>query len=411
MRASAFRTSLLSICFTFVSACTTSLTHEQLAAGIQPKQPGFSYYLPRVRFTVTVTYVLNSCPPGAAEGMPAPIDVSQTVSIIESPVVDDTQHFSVPLKTLTSGWKTTTMTATLYDNQTLHTLGASVDDQTAEVVKGVVGTALSIARTVTLATSVPGVAMQRSVCTPLVYAALQAVDDGQKKLLDSTLSAEQRAAWATVVTAARGPLEFSHSYAIDPTPFRSQQEVRPPSDKIRAWFTNLAVSDLETITTGVRVRGFPVTTAPLPDAWKGAGIIYREPAPVIVEAYSVTSGAERILATLNGRAGQFGAYRIIPLTNGAFENNNISLSFAGNGQLESLTYGTRSRFETIANTVSETATSVETFLAKRAADEEAARQAAAGAEFKAIQAETELLKAKADKIEQERRLRNLGGAP
>ena len=44
------------------SACTTTLTHEQLAAGAQPAEPGFTYYLPRQRFAVTAIYELKSCP-------------------------------------------------------------------------------------------------------------------------------------------------------------------------------------------------------------------------------------------------------------------------------------------------------------------------------------------------------------
>ena len=36
---------LVSLALLGTSACTTTLTHEQLAAGAQPAEPGFTYYL------------------------------------------------------------------------------------------------------------------------------------------------------------------------------------------------------------------------------------------------------------------------------------------------------------------------------------------------------------------------------
>ena len=150
----------------------------------------------------------------------------------------------------------------------------------------------------------------------------------------------------------------------------------------------------------------------MPAEWNGKGIIYRAP-PVVVEACAGDCAAKppNVLTTLDGHVAQLGPYRVVPLKNGAFEKNNVKRSFADNGQLESFSYGTESQLERIATTISETATSVESLIAQKRAADDAAAKEAGGAELKAKQAEKELLKAKADKIEQEQRLRDLGGTP
>ena len=94
---------------------------------------------------------------------------------------------------------------------------------------------------------------------------------------------------------------------------------------------------------------------------------------------------------------------------GPFQKNNLSLSFAANGQLESFTYGQESTIEKIASSASDTSASVEGYLAKKRAADTAAATAAASAELDALKAQTALLNARSDKIEAEQRLTGLGG--
>jgi hypothetical protein len=343
------------------------------------------------------------------------------VSIVESPVVDPTERYSIPITTLTAAWKTTSVSATLYENQTLHTFGATVEDRTGYVVKGVVGTALSIAR---IGVGAPTAAKGPALCQPGVYKALDVVREGQAKLLDPSVDETARARWSGLVVAARASLQITETYNFDPTPEKPALTGQPAPTKLLAWFVNpqlIASARKEdqvrfgrTTSTAMRVNGVPTTVAPIPAALKSQGIIYREPAPVIVqvcpgscdESAPGQDGPE-VLATLQTQAAQFGRYAAIPLVNKGFQKNNLALSFAANGRLESFTYGSESSLEKMATTLSESALSIEGYAATRKAARTAAAEAAAGAELKTLTAETELLRARAEKIEAEARLANL----
>jgi hypothetical protein len=235
MRTGALQNSVLLLCFIGLSACTTSLTYEKLKSGAQPKDPGFSYYLPRQRFTVSVTSVLESCPDEKAVlKRNAELEVAQSATITESPVIDEEQHYSVPLKTLVSGWKTTTLEGTVYPNQTLHTINATIDDRTGAIIKGLIATGISIAR---IALQLPaGIRdeqhnVQQAVCKPEIHEALSKLEEGRTKLLDPTLDADQRAIWVAVVTTAHAALQTSVSYVFDPRPGHLELVESPPEDK------------------------------------------------------------------------------------------------------------------------------------------------------------------------------------
>lgn len=401
-----------------LSGCTTTLTHEQLKLGMQPAEPGFSYYLPRQRFSVTATYELKDCPDAASNDAVAAsrkLVISQTVSIVETPVVDPGELYSIPLSTLTAPWKTTTLTGTVYENQTIHTIGATADDRTAAVTKGALGTVLSLAR---VAIGAPTAAKQ-SLCQPDIYKALDKIREGQTKLQDATVDEKGRAVWSAIITAARTGLQISETYIFDPSAASLEVTRNPSPAKLVAWFANpqliaSAAADQQlqysqTLKTGIRIRDVPAAAAAIPEALKGQGIIYREPAPVVVQVCAGSCGVVQpeVLATLETQAAQFGRYAVIPLVNKAFQKNNLTLSFAANGRLESFTYGSESTLEKMAASLSESATAIEGFLAKRKSANDAAEQAAAGAELKTLKAETDLLKAKADKIEAEAKLANL----
>jgi hypothetical protein len=398
-----------------VCGCTTTLTHERLIVGAQPSEPGFSYYLPRQRFTVIATYELRSCP-NAGGGA---LTVSQTAAILETPIADPAEFYSIPLKTLTSGWKTTSLTGSVYENQTLHTFGVTVEDRSGAVVKGALGTALSIAR---IGGGIPAAEAALPLCHPEVYKALDRLREGQSKLSDPALDEAARAGWVAAISTSKAALQITQTYIFDPTPESFELQGNPDSAKLFGWFANPTLisnaSDSDrasyqrALTTVIRIRDKPVAPFPVPTGLAGQGIIYREPAAVVTQvcAGPCNDADPQVLVNLETQVAQFGRYAVIPLTNGVFEKNNIALSFAANGRLDSLTYGTESRFEKIASSILDSATSIEGYLAQKKAADQAAAQVAAGAELQTLKAETELLNAKADKIEAETRLLNMGAA-
>ncbi|SCY55194.1 hypothetical protein SAMN05216308_11712 [Nitrosospira sp. Nsp13] len=410
---------VLSLIF-FNSGCTTVLTHERLIVGNQPLEPGFSYYLPRQQFTVTATYELRECPNAAGDAAAAsrPLIISQSTSIAETPVADPAELYSIPIKTMTSLWKTTTLVGTVYDNQTLHTFGATVDDRSGEIIKSTVNTAITVAKMVI---GVPAATNAPQLCRPEIYKALDTLRAGKTKLLDPTLDEKTRAGWVAAMVSARTILQIIEVYVFDPTISNLEQTFTPAPDKLVSWFANAALISTansndrdaydRTLKTVMHIRDKPTDLVALPKALIGQGVIYKEPAPIVllVCAGLCTGAKPKVLATLMTQAAQFGRYAVIPLENGTFQKNNLALTFASNGRLESFTYGNESRLEKIATAISGTATSVESFLAKKKTADEAAATAAAGAELKTLKSETELLKAKADKIEAEARLLNLGG--
>lgn len=417
MRSTIYLFSVLSIA---LSGCTTSLTNEKLQFGTQPKAPGFSYFLPKQRFSVTAVYEIKSCPDfaGAFDAPTRPLIVTQTASIVETPVADADEYYSIPLNTLTSGWKTTSLTGTLYENQTLHTIGATVDDRSGSVVKGVLGTALSVARIVV---GIPANAAAPKLCKSEVYDALDVIANSKSKLIDPSLDEKARASWTAAVTTARASLQITETYVFSPDAKNVSVTKTPEASKISRWFensqliSNASAEDrarfTDTLTTDIAVEGQPTSVLPATEALKGLGVVYREPAPITVRVCAKSCADKKAdeLARLETQAAQFGRHVVIPLKNRPFEKNNLSLSFAANGRLESFTYGTESRFEKMATTLSESATSIEGFAAKKKAADDAATQAAAGAELKVIKAETEMLNSKADKIEALERLTKLAG--
>ena len=103
--------------------------------------------------------------------------------------------------------------------------------------------------------------------------------------------------------------------------------------------------------------------------------------------------------------------KLLTSVNSGFDKNNVALTFASNGALESMIFGTESKLERLTGSLADTATQAQAFLEKRQKQLEAEKAAKKSATLNAIKAETELLSAKSAKIEAENKLRALGGEP
>ncbi|TPG73754.1 hypothetical protein EAH74_32525 [Pseudomonas mandelii] len=344
--------------------------------------------------------------------------IAQTATVTELTIADETEKYSIPLDTLTSGWKTTSLVATFYDNQTLHTLNTTVEDKTAAVVKAVVSTALSTARIVT---GIPAASGEPSLCHDYVYKALRTINEGTTKLMDQSLDEKTRANWVASITHAKSILKFSETYVFDPDKNNKAISISLRDSYIESWIANFSEINAapqedkqrfqRLLTTGIQLSAPPPVAALPPSELTEKGIIYREPinATIKVSAGAYDDSKSETIATYSTQIAQLGRYAILPLKNRPFEKNNIAVSFAPNGRLESATYGAESRFEKIATTVSESATAYEGYASKKRSTEAAEDAADASAPLQTVKTETEMLNAKADKIEAERRLTGLGG--
>ena len=110
-------TPLLALLF---ASCHTSLTHTPLLDGVQQTVPGFPYYLPKQTYTIGVTYELTDCTKDD-------ISVTQTATIVENNLPDKEHRYLIPYGTMASPLKTTTFTASVYSNQTLKSVGATIE--------------------------------------------------------------------------------------------------------------------------------------------------------------------------------------------------------------------------------------------------------------------------------------------
>jgi len=401
-----------------VSGCTTSIEYEKIQPGQQPSKPGIAYYLPRQVYAVTVTYEIKSCPTGEEieKGANVPLLITQSASVAEATVADEREKYSIALDTLTSGWKSTSLVTTLYDNQTLHTLNANADDRSATVIKGVVSAGLSILRlSANLGAAKSGAV---NMCTPEVYRALALLRTGTEKLLDQSLDEKSRATEVAKVTYAKSKLQLSQTYIYEPDHTNTALNILLSSNYMGLWIDSDQAIDpspqkndyYNLLKTQVKLKSTPATVAKLPESWEGNGVIYREPVNAVIQVCSGTCDVSRpVIATYNTQISQLGRFAVLPLKNRPFEKNNIAVSFSANGRMESATYGSESRFEKMAATASESLTAYEGYADKKRSARAAEDAAQAAAPLQAVKAETEMLKAKADRIEAERRLIGLGG--
>lgn len=419
------RTAVIALCLSAcaLSGCTTSLTHESLTAGSQPNKPGVSYYLPRQRYVISVAYQLLSCPNanGASiEEQQADWRVKQTATVTESPIADLNQHYAIPLNTLTSGMKTTSLTVALYDNGTLKSVGATVDDQTGAVIGSLVSTGVNIATTAL--TGVPtGAATPPSICTDDVYAALKTVKESPAKLIDPATDDKTRANIAAAVVAANAVLTITKTYIFDPYTEKTGDSFSLVAKETAQWIKDparISASDPPqikaynaSITTYAAVSENPPSPATEPTNYKGQGILFREAVPVTISVCATDCSTETAvkLAVVRSTAPQFGRFVVLPLKNRPFEKNNLSVSFAANGAVDTMTYGTESRIQKMAAALATTTESVNAFADKKKASDQAAAGKVATAETDGIKADTALINAKADNLEAKQRLAKLTG--
>lgn len=405
------------------SACTTSLTHDELKPGVAQTTPGFPYYLPKQRFQISVTYELTGCPnPVSANATEKneQIQIVQSATITETPIADESEYHVLTYPELNSFFKTSTFSATTYENKTIHTVGATIEDRSAAIIKSTVGSVIAIAK---IAIGIPTTRPQ-AVCQPFVYDALKKIRDSKAKLYDPAVDEKGRAVAVAVIAAGRAALQIQKQIMLVPEWTKLSESTSLSTAELDRWFLRgyeaylgaAATAERQkfsnSILTEVIVSSSTRSAPPKPIISDSReGIIFRDPAPASLKVCvpSCSSTNREILASLDTQVAQFGRYMVISLKNSWFDKNNVTLSFAANGRLESMTFGSESSLEKAAGALQDATGQFAGLVDKVRAADKAKSEAAASAELNAIKAQTELLNAKADQIEAQNRLTQLGG--
>ncbi len=383
-----------------LAGCTTDLTRQPLTEAA-PTKPGVPYYLPKQVHSVAVSYELVACKPTG-------IEVRQTATITEFNVADLTERYLLTYRDLDSEMKTTEFSATLNANQTLKSVGAAVSDQTAEVIKNV-GTAIVNVASAALLAHRPATACHDGVNKR--FAVLKKL---REKVLDPSLTAEQRAEVIDVITRLRAGLTQQASAVIAAPTAAVEFGLSP--DQRGLWLASGTAADVRKLTSTVTLAAVAKTgeddVFAAPDGREG--LVYRQPAPAVLAvcAGGCADGDSQI-AGLSTSIAQLGRKFTVLLKNKAFEKNNVAVTFAPNGALETLSYGSEASLAKASAALAGMTGQVGDFVTARRAADRARAEAADGAELRGIEAETAMLAAKADRIEARRRLEALeaGGTP
>ncbi len=414
-----FRLFILLLGGFLVTGCTTYLMSEHVPPGAKPSSPGFSYYLPRQSFQITATYELKSCPNAngkTSEEINAPLVISQAVTVTELISADSEQHFSIPLDTLTSGWKTTSLTTTLHPNQTLKSVGVTVEDKTAQVLKGLVGTAVTVAKI--SAGVFTAAATPKSLCRDEIYSSLGEIKRARASLKDPKLDEKARAIQAAIISSAQESLKITSRFYFDPSAKKLEERFAFDKDAFLNWFSDLAQVSAgggasrytQAVTTGAKIIGYTPDVKNDDKAGSEAkGVVYRDPAPVrlVVCAGGCSSVSNKVIFESDTQLPQLGRYAVLSLKNGPFAKNNLAVVFSENGAISSATYGEESKVDKVTTALSDAAKSVQEFKGQKVATDQAEAKEKAGAPLNSIKAETEILKAKAAQIEAQQKLNEL----
>ena len=438
---------IAALCVLGLSGCTTQLwvvsdkTHfEELMVrnGGDGKRPleGVIYYLPAVEFDMVVTWKLVSC---------TQPKIKPSIAVTERYVADRTRPFIVDYKMLRGALKHTDLAVSLYPNGTLKSINGGVEDKTATVVRSVLDLAKSIVAPLNL--------LSTSHVSPYGNSGPSSV------LLPKCTKAAKRALAArTAISVQMTRLRKEIANVSTRNPLRDDdlailQNLNRKLEIKKVEFTRLLVQtsvkeSFNWVPAEVdRTKNFPMRSsgqkkleqmlttvpnqplsikatiklAPSPKSMNrdgkklgikdsphnpGKHLIYRAPVPAnLVFCHEVCppmpscddrNDDSGIVACKEVQLPQAGLHLALPLVNKGFRKTNLIAEFEENGALRTFRFVSKSQAEELFRALSETAKTASEIV-----------EASKGRDLKELQAETELLKAKAEFIKAERELQAL----
>ena len=417
-----------------VTGCATSLTSKKVSLD-EKVGTGSNYYLPQQTIRIAITYELRSCT--------SKPDITKQAAISTVNGIDSNAYFHVPSEDLASRFKTTSLTVATFDNGILRSLGATVDDRTSEIVGGIVGSAGSIARIASGA----AFSDDKIKCSDAIKKTVKARDDLITKLrnAESFTGDGQRAGAIDALNRLNTQLRFVRNIEYLPNPNETVDYLRvskqfnespSASNTLNSWLSgsegNVGEMVAKLIATTVCIRPSGVDNAVIVNSYHGCGqnsllnqnstivprvpevpatdttqaipaqpatlkppltgLIYRQPKPVQVVVCNAVCD-EPVIATQTVELAQFGPWRSIELTSKAFQDKNVMASWTSAGRLTSLTVGSASSLEALANTLNSSASSIRDTVGEVITTDQ-----------ESLNAQIAITRAQADLIEQRNRL-------
>ncbi|MEO1242982.1 MAG: hypothetical protein AAFX54_13830 [Pseudomonadota bacterium] len=418
-----FRKNVSFLCAPIVLiGCTTQLETVHIAKGFAPSTEGASYYLPKQSLKIEITYELRECPTPPARvppgSSPPQLDavVKKTAIVTATNVLDAEARFVLAHKSLSSGNKSTELTISTYENGTIKSVGAKIDDRTSEIIGSTFETAGKVARL-----ALGGVAASLT-CTDQARKTVSKRNELRRELMDPALYADEHERTAAVDAYNRMQefLKIKRIFSFSPNPTAAPQanrvskldDNRTGLNKFNKWFANAAnnadVKKLNETALCIRVgvdggdtlgaqpkicsKALKVDVGERP---KEAGLAYRDPynALVVICDEKCDANGSNIIGAKSVQLAQFGDWRNLSLKSKPFQDRNVAANFSSAGRLISFTAGGSAALEALAGSLSKgvdaAASGVET---SRSSD------------INKLNAELALTKAKADLIEQQQRL-------
>lgn len=197
-----------------LSGCS-AIQVQRAGDGATTLPDGLLYYLPAKQFTITVPFELENCLVDS-DGTPALL-YTITPSVTETLVGDVTQAHVIRYAELAGKTKVTGFKIDLFDNGTLKSLNAQVEDRTSQIIASTVDAAASLARGIALgkfySSEAKGVT-QDQVCSKRILELL-ADRDGAKQRIDNEKQTdkERKAKAAQVAEAAQAFAEAKVNFA------------------------------------------------------------------------------------------------------------------------------------------------------------------------------------------------------
>lgn len=197
-----------------LSGCS-AIQVQRAGDGATTLPDGLLYYLPAKQFTITVPFELENCLVDS-DGTPALL-YTITPSVTETLVGDVTQAHVIRYSELAGKTKVTGFKIDLFDNGTLKSLNAQVEDRTSQIIASTVDAAASLARGIALGkfySSEAKSVTQDQVCSKRVLELL-ADRDGAKQRIDNEKQTdkERKSKAAQVAEAAQAFAEAKVNFA------------------------------------------------------------------------------------------------------------------------------------------------------------------------------------------------------
>ena len=323
--------------------------------------------LPQKAFLVSSEYELKGCTVlKVGSKTELKLDLAKTISATSSIEVDPKERYFLPSSSIDNNFKETDITIESYDNQTLKSLSATIDDKAGDAVTAVIGTAIRLAA-ISAGVSIADllrkpVADQRAaLCAEQAVAALDRIKEleGKKKAsakaadvsalapdlneIDTAIAREKQRYLIHKELMHWVPTRGTLTLDLYPQEFIASQTWVTQEGIQQLKDSNQADSDgrILSLMTALSITPFlPLSTenfaGPPP-----TGFVVRAPAMAILrmcdeKCPTENSDVTKVLSATEHAVPQLGQYVVVPLTSKLFQNQTISLTMTADGVISKL---------------------------------------------------------------------------